>query len=61
MNDDLSGTPRPTSDIVEALRCIETEIVQNPLAMSKQHGPLVIHYIVIRDALIELLAVRAKK
>jgi len=55
---DVTGTPRPTRDIEAALRCIESEMVKNPLAMSKTGEPLLIHYMVIRDVLIATLKER---
>jgi hypothetical protein len=56
---DVTGTPRPPRDIEAALRCIESEMVKNPLAMSKTVEPLLIHYTVIRDVLIAALKERA--
>jgi hypothetical protein len=55
---DVTGTPRPTRDIEAALRCIESEMIKNPMAMSKTGEPLLIHYTVIRDVLIEVLSKR---
>lgn len=56
---DESGKPRPLEQIEAALHCIESEIVRNPLAMSKSGESLLMHYIVIREALRELLQRRA--
>jgi hypothetical protein len=55
---DVTGTPRPTRDIEAALRCIESEMTKNPMAMSKTGEPLLIHYTVIRDVLREALKER---
>lgn len=55
---DESGN-RPRDQIEAALRCITEECVRNPLAMSKSGEPLLMHYLVIRDALDELLSLRA--
>ena len=49
--EDVTGTPRPQRDIEAALYCIKTEMVKNPMAMSKSGEPLMIHYIVIKDAI----------
>lgn len=56
--EDVTGTPRPRADIEAALKCIMSEMIKNPMAMSKSGEPLMIHYIVIKDALQELLALR---
>lgn len=56
---DVTGQPRPRADVLAALRCVEEEMVINPMAMSAKSGPLLLHYNVIRDALRELLALRA--
>jgi len=58
--EDVSGTPRPEADIRAAIRCVMSEMVKNPMAMSKDGEPLLMHYIVIREALQELLELRAK-
>lgn len=58
--EDVTGTPRRSEDIAAALNCIRKEIVQNPIGMSKGGEPLVLHYIVIIDALAELLERRLK-
>jgi len=58
--EDVTGTPRPHEDVMAALKCIEEETVLNPTAMSKKSGPLVLHYMVIRDCLRELLLRREK-
>lgn len=57
--EDVSGTPRPVRDIEAALKCIESEMFKNPMAMSKTGEPLLIHYTVIRDVLIAALKGRA--
>ncbi len=61
--EDVTGTPRPPRDIEAALRCIESEMIHNPLAMSREGEPLLIHYTVIRDVLLRaaLRAARAGK
>jgi hypothetical protein len=56
--EDTIGKPRPHKDVLDALKCIEQEMMLNPLAMSKKSGPLLIHYSVIRDCLNELLVLR---
>lgn len=55
---DVTGTPRSTCDIIAALKCIENEMVRNPLAMAKDGSPLLIHYTVIRDVLVAELVKR---
>ena len=55
---DMSGTPRSERDIEEALACISGEMIRNPMALSKAGGPLLLHYVVIRDVLREALALR---
>jgi hypothetical protein len=60
IDEDVSGQPRRREDIEAALKCITREIVQNPLAMSKGGEPLVMHYLVIKDALQELLVKRQR-
>lgn len=55
---DVTGTPRRLEDVLAALQCVEQEMVRNPMAMSSQGEPLLLHYSVIRDALRELLAHR---
>ena len=57
---DASGRSRPAEDIRSAISCIEGEIVKNPMAMSKGGEPLLMHYLVVCDALRELLALRAR-
>lgn len=56
--EDVTGQPRPREDVLAALKCIEQEMVLNPMAMSVKSGPLLLHYSVIRDCLRELLAHR---
>ena len=48
---DVTGTPRPSRDIVAALRCLQNEIVKNPMALAKNGEPLLLHYTVICDVL----------
>lgn len=56
--EDVTGQPRSREDIEAALKCVLSEMIKNPMAMSKTGEPLMIHYIVIKDALQELLALR---
>ena len=56
---DESIKPRPRVDIEAALACITREVMTNPMARAKNDEMLVIHYIVIRDALRELLSLRS--
>jgi hypothetical protein len=58
--EDVTGTPRPTRDIEAALKCIESEMIRNPMAMSKTGEPLLIHYTVIRDVLKATLQERGR-
>jgi hypothetical protein len=59
---DSTGTPRPTRDIIDALKCIENEMLRNPTALAKDGAPLLIHYIVIRDVLVgELVRRKAQR
>jgi hypothetical protein len=55
MMKDMTGTPRSTSDIEAA---IESEMIRNPMAMSKMGEPLLLHYMVIRDVLKAVLKER---
>lgn len=55
---EMIDEPRPREDIEAALRCLQSEVVRNPVAMAKNGEPLTIHYIVVIDALRELLALR---
>jgi hypothetical protein len=56
--EDTTGTPRPERDIEEALKYVTKQMVIDPMAMSKDGVPRIIHYVVIREALQEVLAVR---
>jgi hypothetical protein len=57
--EDVTGTPRPERDILEALRFAEAEMITNPARMgAKNTGSALIHYVTIRDALKELLILR---
>jgi len=58
---DVSGTPRPLDQIEGASRCLQSEVVKNPLAMSKDGEPLSIHYIVVVDAMRELVRLRLER
>ena len=55
---DVTGTPRPERDIVDACTFVTNEIVRNPMARGADGTPALIHYTVIRDALHELLVLR---
>ena len=57
----MTGTPRSRADIKAAFDCLSSEIVRNPLAMSKDGQPLAMHYIVVRDALSELMQRRGEE
>ena len=56
--EDVSGQPRPIRDIEEALAAITKEVVTNHMGRFKDGTPVVLHYIVIVDALRELIALR---
>lgn len=56
--EDVTVQPRSHEDVMSALKCIEQEMVYNPMAMSAKSGPLLLHYTVIRDCLRELLVRR---
>lgn len=56
-----AGSQRPIEDLKEALKAIEREIVLNPLAKLSDGFPATIHYIVIREALLELIDIRSTK
>jgi hypothetical protein len=58
---DATERPRSERDILDAIACVESEMILSTMAMSKKHGPLLMHYTVIRDALRELLLRRAKE
>lgn len=58
--EDISGTPRSERDIREAITFIEREMITNPMAMGSGGVPYLIHYVVIRDALRELLSLRSQ-
>jgi hypothetical protein len=55
---DTSGEPRPDVDLEQALQAVKVWIVKEPTAMGPDGLPRVIHLIVIKDALEELLALR---
>ena len=56
--EDLTGTPRPHTDVLAALKCVEEEMIAHPTAMSAQVGSLLLHCSVIRGCLRELLVRR---
>ncbi len=58
---DVSGQPRPLDQIEAALRCLQTEVVTNFMAKSKNGEPLVMHYVVVIDALRGLIRLRGEK
>ena len=56
---DVSNAPRSMRDLEDALNTIQTEIVRgNPGAVLKDGTPAVMCYIVVSDALRELIALR---
>lgn len=55
---DVSGKPRPDQDLEDALQAVKVWIVREPTAMGPDGVPRVIHLIVIKDALEELLTIR---
>jgi len=59
--EDVTGTPRPDRDVVEAMRFVTEQVVREPMAMTKTGVPYTIHFMVIKDALLELLERRAKE
>jgi hypothetical protein len=57
---DATGEPRPLRDLEAALRFVEAEMIVNPMRMgAKDTGPALIHLMTIRDALRELVTLRA--
>jgi len=57
--EDVTGQPRPEEDIRAAIECLKSEVIYNPMGMSRSGQPLTIHYVVVLDAMRELLALRA--
>lgn len=55
---DVSGKPRPESDIEAALHAVKVWIIKEPLVIGPDGAPKVIHLVVIKDALQELLELR---
>lgn len=53
---DITGQLRSRRDVEDALAFVTREMVLNPLAMSKEGTPVLLHYIVIRDVLRTYLA-----
>jgi hypothetical protein len=58
---DVTAKPRPKRDIELAIECFRSEVVKNPMAMSKDGQPLIMHYLVACDAMRELLALRGEE
>lgn len=58
---DTSGEPRRMDDLEAALQAVKTWIIKDPLSMGPDGRPKVIHLIVIKDALEELLELRHQK
>lgn len=60
-SEDVSGRPRPLRDIEAALRFVEADMIANMTRMGPATtGPAVIHLVTIRDALRELVGLRAE-
>lgn len=55
----MSGQLRSTRDIEEALQFVLREMVQDPVGMTKDGVPRTIYYVVIKDAMRELLERRS--
>lgn len=55
---DVTGTPRPEREIIEAIKYLEKQILSDPMAMTKDGQPRLIQYITMKDALKELLMLR---
>jgi len=58
--DSYTGVVRSQSEVEDALRFISEQLIKYPLAMSPAGFPYTIHFTVIRHALQELLARRAR-
>lgn len=58
--EDVTGKPRPMRDIKAAFDCLRSEIVRNPMALSNDGQPLVMHYLVICDVIRELAKFRGE-
>lgn len=56
---DVTGTPRSEREVQEALDYVTKQMIKDPLCRSFEGEPRLLHYVVIRDALRELLAMRA--
>jgi hypothetical protein len=56
--EDATGTPRPERDVLAAIEFATREMMAHPTAMTKEGFPMVMHYIIIREALRELLVLR---
>lgn len=56
--EDQSGKPRDVAQIEEALAVIRREVVTNFLAKAKDGTPLIPHYIVIIEALRDVISIR---
>jgi hypothetical protein len=55
---DVTGTPRPERQILEAINYLEKQIVTDPMAMAKDGTPRTMMYLTMKDALKELLMLR---
>jgi hypothetical protein len=55
---DVTGTPRPERQILEAIQYLEKQIVTDPMAMAKDGTPRIMVYLTMKDALKELLMLR---
>jgi len=58
MTDSESNKPRTNEDIKAAQTAIKQELIMNPIALLKSGMPAAIHYVVIIEALEELLTLR---
>lgn len=56
--EDKTGTPRSDAEIREALKHIQREVITNMFATFKDGTPAVPYYIVIIEAMKELLRIR---
>jgi hypothetical protein len=59
--EDANGKLRPREDYQAAFDCITREIVHNSMALAKDGQPLMMHYIVIREVLMDFLAALDKR
>lgn len=56
--EDVTGESRPERDIEAAYTFISREMIARPLALGADGTPALLHYMVIRDALRELVTLR---